>query len=489
MTAPEPTISVVIPVLNGASTISEQLAALARQTADPFEVLVCDNGSTDDTKGVVEAWMDRISTLRWVDASAARGPAHARNAGIRAARGEILAFCDADDVVADDWLASHASASQPGIVCCGSEEFARLNPGRAHGVSSGLILREGYLYGLDSANFSMRRADLLRIGGFDESCRYVEDVDLAWRAQQAGMTVIPVPALVHSRLRQSDRGVFRQRRHWARYSILLRARTEHRAPMPMSFRYTGTTLIRTLLAAPFRLLRGAAARRRLAESLGALIGEFDGHLRYRFLGAPPPRRLVESEPGRPQVRRVIFAVDDLGNLGGIQSVVDALAGEMNRRGMEIGYITINPMVRRPLVPGLVFEINKHQSRTADHVQAASYPGRLGLKLAVKRALVRPWRLWRSRRYRNLVASLGPETAIVFTSPGSARMLEEAGYVPRTNPFARPFLVSQLHTSIAGMQAWGQKDLIQLVLDTPTCSSPSVKRMPRISPPTLGGPSE
>ena len=282
--------SVIIPVLNGETTLGEQLEALTRQSLrQSFEVLVCDNGSTDRTAEVVGGFRDRISNLRVVSAHAKRGPAHARNRGIVESQGEFLAFCDADDVVADDWLEQMVRHAGPGLLLSGANEFGLLNPalgGRDSMLDNGLILREGYLYGVDTANLGIMRADALALGGFDESCRYVEDVDFAWRAQQAGDKVIAVPATVHTRLRSSSRGVFRQYRRWGRYSILLRARNAHLHPMPMSFKYTATTLAREVLRTPviWPWLR-THQRQRAAQTVGALLGEFEPHLRYRTFDA------------------------------------------------------------------------------------------------------------------------------------------------------------------------------------------------------------
>jgi cellulose synthase/poly-beta-1,6-N-acetylglucosamine synthase-like glycosyltransferase len=97
-------ISVIVPVLNGMPWLAEQLRALVGQEcSEPWEVVVADNGSTDETKSVVQEWAARIDKIRLVDASTVRGPGAARNAGARAARGELLAFCDADNVVQPGW--------------------------------------------------------------------------------------------------------------------------------------------------------------------------------------------------------------------------------------------------------------------------------------------------------------------------------------------------------------------------------------------------
>src|SRR5215213_3208362 len=105
-------ISVIIPVRNGAGTIEAQLAALSRQSWDgAWELIVADNGSTDDTVRRVQDAAHSLPAVRIVDASARRGPSFARNAGARAAEGATLLFIDADDIVEPGWLGSMAEAA------------------------------------------------------------------------------------------------------------------------------------------------------------------------------------------------------------------------------------------------------------------------------------------------------------------------------------------------------------------------------------------
>ena len=105
-------ISIVIPAFNAEKTIDAQLEALSRQSwSGGWEVIVADNGSTDDTAEHVAHWEARLPGFRVVDASARRGAGHARNVGARAARGDYLLFVDADDVVQPGWLASMAEAA------------------------------------------------------------------------------------------------------------------------------------------------------------------------------------------------------------------------------------------------------------------------------------------------------------------------------------------------------------------------------------------
>jgi hypothetical protein len=91
--ASTPSVSVIIPVFNGAATICEALDSVFAQTWSDFEVIVINDGSTDGTRALLQNYGDKITILDQPN----RGPATARNVGIRASRGEYLAFLDADD--------------------------------------------------------------------------------------------------------------------------------------------------------------------------------------------------------------------------------------------------------------------------------------------------------------------------------------------------------------------------------------------------------
>lgn len=128
MTTNAPRLSIVIPCLNSEATIGAQLSALATQTTRyPWEVLVADNGSRDDTLTIVKSFRDRIKRLAVIDASARRGAAYARNTGAKAAAGESLLFCDADDVMAEGYVEAMGRAleANPFVAC--RYDFRRLN--------------------------------------------------------------------------------------------------------------------------------------------------------------------------------------------------------------------------------------------------------------------------------------------------------------------------------------------------------------------------
>jgi glycosyltransferase involved in cell wall biosynthesis len=227
-----PALSVIIACLNAEDVLNDQLTALAGQVCPvPWELLICDNGSTDGTVALAERWADRLP-LRVLDASAVHGSGPARNAGAAAASGEWLGFCDADDEVGPGWLAALCRALTDHVMVAGPFEDARLNSDRVrrsrpnsqqHGLQ---YLTPGIgLPHAGAGNLGIRRAVFLEVGGFDPEVRYLQDTDLCWRIQLAGHDLTFVPdMLVHVRLRSTFRGMYRQGRNFGVSQAIL----EHR---------------------------------------------------------------------------------------------------------------------------------------------------------------------------------------------------------------------------------------------------------------------
>jgi glycosyltransferase involved in cell wall biosynthesis len=228
-------ISIVIPAYNAAATLPAQLDALARQTyRGEWEVIVADNGSTDETFALALAAQDRVPSLRVVDASKRRGANHARNIGVRAARGEFVLFCDADDVVAPTWLEAMAAATRSCDAVGGAIDHAVLNrPGSSPTPSDGLWQKD-FLPSAIGANCGVRTRVLHELGGFDESYRSCDEVEFFWRLQFAGHRVCFVrDALVHHRDRATLRALARQALRLGRSEAQLYRDFRHRG-MPRS---------------------------------------------------------------------------------------------------------------------------------------------------------------------------------------------------------------------------------------------------------------
>jgi GT2 family glycosyltransferase len=281
-------LSIVIPCRNGADVIGEQLAALSRQAWHrPWEIIVADNGSTDGTAAVVEEHKKNLPQLRWVDASGRRGAAHARNAGVAAARGRAIAFCDADDQVGSGWLAAMGDALDRHRFVAARVDLTKLNPPPlVHGIKnpqeSGLqrIDYPPYLPHAGGSTLGVIRAAHEAVGGFDEAVQYVEDADYCFRLQLNGVNLEFVPeALVHYRFKDRNSALFNQARRWGERNVML---YKH---------YRGTARIenpwRRHLSRWYALMRQAPSlleeRKRLAwvKTLGTQVGVLQGAIRYR----------------------------------------------------------------------------------------------------------------------------------------------------------------------------------------------------------------
>ena len=228
-----PVLSVVIACLDAATTLPTQLEALAGQPCPvEWELLLCDNGSTDASIAVAETYRSRIPRLRILDASAHRGAGPARNFGVGEALGQWVAFCDADDEVAGDWLASMCRALTDHRFVAGSFEPHRLNDARV--LHSRPMEQQQQLQstpigtGLPHAgggNMGMHRRDFLAVGGFDPLIPWLEDTDFSWRAQLAGVPLVFRPEIVvHVRLRRTFRSMFVQGRQYGLAYALLEER-------------------------------------------------------------------------------------------------------------------------------------------------------------------------------------------------------------------------------------------------------------------------
>lgn len=211
-------VSVVMPVFNGASTLPDQLAALARQTYQGrWELVVADNGSTDATAEIVRQWSIRIPDVRVVQALERQGCSYARNVGARAARGDFIACCDADDLVDKDWLQALVAAGRSHDIVGGRLDVSTLNntvtaAWRPSFPVDRLPVALGFLPYAVGANCAMSRETWEDLGGWDEDLAFCgDDIEFAWRAQMASYTLGFAPeAVVAYRFRDDPRATAKQ---------------------------------------------------------------------------------------------------------------------------------------------------------------------------------------------------------------------------------------------------------------------------------------
>lgn len=201
-------VSVIIPAYNAAGLIKETLDSIARQSYQAIEVIVVDDGSTDNTAELVRAHAPAITLLQQPNSGSCSSP---RNHGLRAARGEFVTFFDADDLMVPgklrrqvDFLRrhpgcdtvlmdyrnfdEHGEASQSHFASCGQlqDEAARC------GAIEFLLDKHAAIRILITENYAiagsplMRRAVFEQVQPYDESLRASEDFDLTYRLARHG---------------------------------------------------------------------------------------------------------------------------------------------------------------------------------------------------------------------------------------------------------------------------------------------------------------
>jgi glycosyltransferase involved in cell wall biosynthesis len=184
-----PLVSVIVPCYNAARFLPGAIASVRRQQYQPFEILVVDDGSTDATPQMAQQLGADVRYFR----KANGGVASARNVGLREARGEIIAFLDADDLWPDGKLALQLARldADPALdVVTGRIQYVDL-PGAQHPG----IRFEGPDQTLTHIHLGAglyRRRAFDRVGPFDESFRISEDADWFLRAREIGIEIVVI---------------------------------------------------------------------------------------------------------------------------------------------------------------------------------------------------------------------------------------------------------------------------------------------------------
>ena len=177
------TVSVIIPTFNRAVKTARAISSVLYQRFTDHEIIVVDDGSTDDTKRVLKQFKNRI---RCVVHTANRGVSAARNTGIEASTAPLIAFLDSDDYWLPDKLSIQAAFfnKNPNAMICQTEETwirngRHANPGKRHLKPSGDIFEPSLVLCLISPSAVMlKRALLDEVGVFDEGLPACEDYDL-----------------------------------------------------------------------------------------------------------------------------------------------------------------------------------------------------------------------------------------------------------------------------------------------------------------------
>lgn len=200
-----PTVSVIVPTYNRAGTLARAIRSVLQQTHADFEVIVVDDGSTDETAEVVAGFSDARVRYLYQDN---RGAAAARNAGIRAARAALIAFQDSDD----EWLADkldaqleafHQHATSPALICGGYLALSERRQDAQYWGPDARMQRGDwqadnlYDFCFITPTWLAPRQILIDAGLFDEQMPNLEDWEMAFRLYRHGpMIALDRPLLV-----------------------------------------------------------------------------------------------------------------------------------------------------------------------------------------------------------------------------------------------------------------------------------------------------
>lgn len=297
--------SIIVPVYNCASTLALQLDALAKQEdCDPFELIISDNGSTDETVKVARSMSHRFPNgFSIVDAGDMRGAQHARNVGVISAHTDEILLCDGDDVVDRHWASNLQRAVREHGYVGGSlfhnlpsdlwnedqsDSIQRWAGNNLHPEDTGTIFQNSII----TANMAFHRDLFKEIQGF-EICYLggAEDTEFSLRASIAGWQGQVEPsARLYYRLRTTAYRTFRQRMRWARFDVLVwRNNPDHGLEhWEVSPREAWKQLLIAIRSVPVRSISKESLTT-WAATIGRPVGYLHGFVLYDLFRQRPAR--------------------------------------------------------------------------------------------------------------------------------------------------------------------------------------------------------
>jgi glycosyltransferase involved in cell wall biosynthesis len=243
-----PRVSVIVCAYNGGCTLEQCLDSLLAIEYPDYEVIVVDDGSTDDTPSILK----RFPSIRAIH-QPNQGLSAARNVGLKAATGSIVAYTDADCFADAHWLAQLVHQFQrSNAAAVGGPNLTPQDGWRATCVAASpgqpthVLESDQVAEHIPGCNMAFRREVLLAINAFDTLYRKAgDDVDICWRLQQAGHWIAFAPgAVVWHHRRQNPRAYFRQQAGYGEAEALLQFKH------PDKFNHRGASKWRGVLYGP-----------------------------------------------------------------------------------------------------------------------------------------------------------------------------------------------------------------------------------------------
>lgn len=203
-------VSIVIPAYNEEKYISKTLESIKKLEKGDFgvEVLIVNAESTDKTPEVAKSYGAQVLNVEH------RGIGYARQKGIEFAKGEIIAFTDADTIVPKDWLIRHVNMLKQKNVVCSWGGF-KFTDGVFPNLQFANYIQPIFIYLFDKIfgkpiasgqNMAFWKDKALSVGGFDENILVMEDTDLAMRMTKIGKVIYQPNLVIYTSGRRSNEG-------------------------------------------------------------------------------------------------------------------------------------------------------------------------------------------------------------------------------------------------------------------------------------------
>lgn len=234
-TNPNELISVIIPTFNSARFLSKAIKSALEQSYQNIEILVVDDGSTDETERIVKKWQKKDKRIRYLKHKKQKGLSAARNTGIGASKGKFIAFLDADDIWMEDKLEKQIKKIKKGADLVYSDailideegkkkkktlwEEIKVMP-RAGKDCLKFLFQKNFI--VPASSLILKKEIFKKIGGFDERLRSVEDYDFCLRivAQGCKISYLNSPTLFYRRSSQQMSSREIKMEFWRIYVLL-----------------------------------------------------------------------------------------------------------------------------------------------------------------------------------------------------------------------------------------------------------------------------
>ena len=264
-----PLVSVIIPAYNAETTIQETVESVLAQSLQDFELIIVNDGSTDNTLQVLDRISDpRIKVFSYPNA----GAAVSRNRGFAQASGEFIAFLDADDLWTPEKLAAQWKALKENSKAQVAYSWTDIIDQSGHHLSQGdYTVANGNVYAklllccfiISGSNPLIRRDAYIAVGGFDESLVACQDFDLYLRL--AARYEFVAVAAAHILYRLSPNSMFTNIRRMEETNLAVRKRAFDQAPEPLSTALKRHSIANFYKCALFRMMTEPPSKKRGLE--------------------------------------------------------------------------------------------------------------------------------------------------------------------------------------------------------------------------------